>query len=348
MEINVIGCGKMGEVYVRNLVERLALNPQKVVVYDVQKEKALGLAEKYNVRVADSIDALEMGPTIVATNTPSHIKIIGQLLDKGISNIFCEKPLCLMRSDADDISEAKANIYVAFLMRFSKAVNFIADLMVDERLHLTEATTQWGLNFYHNPRPLIGTLIDESVHGIDIINMLVGINQSIEKIRVSAMLTHPDYADPVVQKNAQTIDPSVPNNPDASVFANIKFETSNGLIPASVWSSYIIVQQTRRVCGVLSDADNHLAYAFEINFDIENKTKDHIVITKYKNAEVITKIFPCDEKIADETQAFLDVASGKEADRRLIDMRQSLRSVSFTEAILESHEKANTWVEVRT
>jgi predicted dehydrogenase len=94
--IAVIGLGHMGKIYISTLV-KLGFSQGEIVGVDIRKDRiaeALNLWPK--IKMSESVldaDFWNVEAAILATNTPSHHKVILDLLKKRITNVFCEKPL---------------------------------------------------------------------------------------------------------------------------------------------------------------------------------------------------------------------------------------------------------------
>lgn len=374
MNIAIIGLGQMGTLYVAKALAA-GIKPQDIVGVDIDPAKVAAAKEKFpSITVlnrtdepamvsftGNRYDEIECFPirhtdaAIVATNTPSHHKVLIDLMERGIKQIFCEKPLGLDMTAVDEIRDAMvkhgAQIYTAFLMNFSPALLHLIDKMRAENLVLTEGSVVWGKNRYGDKRPTPGDLEDETVHGVGILHSLCAVNQEIRRIDVTARLTYPKYASPEAQAKAHALDPSFPTEVNASTMAMEHILTDKGEVPCHLHSSFIGAIQTRRVTAVLSRADDpsQPVYSVEFNFDVktDGKIVDQLTITTLDGNKVERLEFAAD-KLLDQAQAFIAAAQGGAVDPRLTDYNKAREAVAFSEAVLKSHRNDGKWVTAYT
>src|SRR3989344_3659986 len=129
MKIIVIGLGQMGGNYVR-LLQKADIAPSDIIGVDIDPVKVEAARGKFpGVVIGESIDAVwdsNITAAIVATNTPSHHRVLCDLMDRGVKYLLTEKPLGINHRAANEIGEMAtkcgANVYTAFLMNFSPAV----------------------------------------------------------------------------------------------------------------------------------------------------------------------------------------------------------------------------------
>lgn len=361
MNIAIIGLGQMGTLYMGKLLG-MGVSPICLLGVDVDLCKVDAAAEKFpgvvflnntNQHVDggfytvgdEELETCVIDAAIVATNTPSHHRVIIDLMECGIKQIFCEKPLGLDMMAVDEIRDAMmkhgTQIYTAMLMNFSPVLLHLIDKMRAENLVLTEGTVVWGKNRYGDKRPTPGDLEDETVHGVGILHNLCAVNQEIRQIDVMARLTYPKYASPEAQAKAHDLDPSFPTEVNASTMALDIVTTDKGEVPCHLHSSFIGAKQTRRVTAVLSQTDDpsQPVYSIEFNFDVkvDGKIFDQLAITTLDGNTVKYSAFTAD-KLMDQTRAFITAAAGGLVDPRLTNYNKAREAVAFTEAVLASHK----------
>lgn len=344
MKVIIVGLGKMGQDY----IEKVAAHGNHTIIgIDRDQEKLASVRAKYpEVELYDSFTVEATAGTdaaIVATNTPSHHTVIGELYRRGVTQFLCEKPLALTLQAVDEkIAPVtlNADIYTGFLMNFSPAIAKVQELMRNEELVLTEASVTWGKNRFGDKRPTAGDLEDETVHGIGIVHSIFGATQSIVEVEVVGFLTYPSFASPEAQQRAHALDPSFPVRPNASTMALERIYGVCSNASCVIHSSFVHPVQTRKVTAVLAKtkAADEVVYSVEMNFDqkVEGKIVDELVITKLANNTKEEFSFECD-KLGEQTTAFLNAVQHKDLyDGRLTGFMDARAAVGLSEAILES------------
>ncbi|MDD5396786.1 MAG: Gfo/Idh/MocA family oxidoreductase [Candidatus Moranbacteria bacterium] len=378
-KIIIVGLGQMGLVYLKNLLT-LGYQESEIVGIDIDSAKTKTIKEQFpGITVLNHLgeqinvspyadDAYEavfasvfagegISTAIVCTNTPSHHRVIADLADNGVKHIFCEKPLGMNIEAANIIRDAIARtgtkVYAAFLINFSPVLADLTELMKNENLILTEGHVVWGKNRFGNNRPTPGDLEDESVHGVGVLHMLAGINQTIQGINVSGRLTFSKYVDEVVQAKAQALDPTFPAadavNSSSMIIEQVVTDRCECLT-FGIHSSYIMGVQRREVGVLLCSADDPRkpVYYAGMEFDIrtaDGKISDRLTLTKIENNSVEVTEKACN-KIMEETRAFLAVADGQAKDPRSTDFAEALMAVRFSDSVLRSHMNGGDVVEV--
>ncbi|OGZ64157.1 MAG: hypothetical protein A3A98_04220 [Candidatus Staskawiczbacteria bacterium RIFCSPLOWO2_01_FULL_40_39] len=368
MIILIAGLGQMGTIYI-NALKKLGVEENSIIGYDIDAKKASVAYEKfprlqrisslvhdngldhYAQACEDLISSAHAA--IVAVNTPSHHKVIIDLMDFGIKHFLCEKPIGISMEAVDEIGAAVkktcAKVFTAFLMNFSPAILYVIDKMKSEMLIMTEGSVVWGKNRKGDKRPTPGDLEDESVHGAGILHRLAGINQQVKGLNVSASLTYPDFADPAAQAKAHELDSSFPKRVNATSMIIEKIFTDVCMIPCVLHSSFIYPRQIRKVSVVLAKRENpnNPAYSVEMDFDVRTGiggVEDQITFTALDGNKPEFLLFPCD-KILDQTRAFLQAIEVK-IDPRLTDFDEARRAVAFSDAVMESHHLAGVVVNI--
>lgn len=123
MRISVLGCGRIGEMHARNIVQHD--QAQLGYVFDANTALAEAVAAKFNVRATSSSEELirsdETDAILIAAPTFLHVDLIEQGVAAGKA-VLCEKPidLNLARVDAcaEKIAGKNALIQLGFNRRF--------------------------------------------------------------------------------------------------------------------------------------------------------------------------------------------------------------------------------------
>lgn len=341
MKIAVVGIGKMGTDYVR-LVQ---VGGNSVVGIDIDPVKVEAAKKNFPEMVfsphPESIEDFDFDGAIVATNTPSHHKVLIDLMRRGVRYILCEKPIGLHMAAVKEVEavmkETGSKIYTGLLMNFSPATLHVITMMQAANLVMTEGSFVWGKNRMPDKRPTPGDLEDETVHGVGILHALASVNQAIQQILVSAHLTYPVYASAEAQAKAHEFDPSFPMEVNATTMGTELIRTNLGDVPCSLHSSFILGSQVRRVTAVLAKASDPTELVFSVEFNFDVNKADQVRITALTTNDVVVKDFPCD-KLGDQTKAFLHAVFNGTEDPRLTDFTGAKQAVAMTEAILLSHK----------
>jgi predicted dehydrogenase len=362
--ILIVGMGQMGKFYLRQLQE-LDSAHQQIVGVDIDPEKVTAMRKSregtedhtcFRNNIQEAFDDFgKFTVAIVATNTPSHHRVMIDLMKRGVRWILCEKPLGINMNAVNDVYDVmnitNTQIFTAFLMNFSPAIQYVMQRMQNENLVLTEGSVVWGKNRFGDTRPTPGDLEDETVHGMGILHTLCGINQEILQTHVAAQLTYPRYADVEAQAKAHALDASFPQMVNASTMAIEQIVTDKNIVLCNMHSSFILGSQVRRVTAVLSNGHNtdEPIYSVEFNFDVRtgNKSFDHVSITSL-NGNIIENLpFDCN-KLLDQTKAFIAVTNGGVPDPRLTSFTEARQAVAFSEAVIKSHRASGLMVTAYT
>lgn len=344
--IGVIGAGKMGKIYIQNLIF-LGINPEEITIFDAVPEKAQQTAEEFGVKVAISVEEAFHEIVIIASSTPSHVPLIKEASAGGAKFIFCEKPLGMNYKEVKTLQDVKAEVFTAFLVNFSPALEKIVLLMKENNLVIREGWINWGKNRMGDTRPTPGDLEDELVHGINAFMMLGDVQTSVASVDVFATLTYMNYVNKEAQAAAMEIDPSFPpeRKVNSSAYGlamlnlfSLEDQMKITRAPISFQSSYIMAAQRRVINGVLGHVQHGNRYdppefSFIINFDGENG--DQLTLTR--NATKETEVFTFKaNRILLELEAFLHYAYNGIMDDRLTNLAEAMRMVKFSDTVRES------------
>ena len=103
LKIGLIGCGGMGSVHANSWIA-LGDKVQLAAIADPQPEKAKEFCEKTGAKLYPDGEALLANEQLdiidVCVPTFLHTRYAVAAMEKGM-NVFCEKPLCLNREEAE-------------------------------------------------------------------------------------------------------------------------------------------------------------------------------------------------------------------------------------------------------
>ncbi|MBE6596112.1 MAG: Gfo/Idh/MocA family oxidoreductase [Ruminococcaceae bacterium] len=187
----IIGCGMISNVHASAVmdIDRAEL----VGAWDLNSERCAAFCEKYRTRQIPSYEDLlkDSGIDAVCICSPSfcHKEQAIEALEHG-KHVVVEKPMALTAADAKEICEvAEKNdrlLTVIFQTRFSKDILYLKSLLDDNafgRLCFCDLYMKYYRDAdYYGSSPWRGTvrcdgggaLMNQGIHGIDLIHYLVG------------------------------------------------------------------------------------------------------------------------------------------------------------------------------
>lgn len=196
----VIGIGRMGGRHARNILKGVVKNARLVAVCDTDKNVLDGFCEKYRVKgYTDRKEMLEkekIDGVIIATPHYSHIEIAKDCLDKNI-DFLIEKPVSVTVKEAKGLIallKDKPDIIAAMMLNqrtnrmYRKAKELIDGGKIGQIRRVNFIVTDWYRSqYYYNMGGWRaswsgeggGTLINQCVHQLDIMQWLVGMPKQI-------------------------------------------------------------------------------------------------------------------------------------------------------------------------
>lgn len=391
-KVAVVGLGQMGKYYINNMLE-MGIEPTDIVGVDIDPDKITaakaefakasefpgivylgslfsngdGKEGRYLGRHPTCVlhpytDDLQYSPVVcsefavVATNTPSHVRVIEELCELGIRHIFCEKPLGMSVEETDQIERAvrKVNgqVYTAFLINFSPAVSKVLKMMEAENLVLSEGQATWGKNRFGDPRPSAGDTEDECIHGAELLKMFANVNRRVHHESVSARISYLNFLDEAAQAKAHEFDQSFPLKVDSSTFVVGRMESDVGPVNFLLSSSFLLGEQVRTVRLLLANRENpnQPRYAARLDFDMkrDDKIVDILQLTDIPRKKNLGEELLQGNKIHLQLAAFMEAIKGCGVDNRLTPFFRGRSAVCFTKAVQESHQKGGVPVSVVT
>jgi predicted dehydrogenase len=205
--VGLIGCGFIGRYHARNIRDLArsganagALDINYHAVCDRQIDRAETFAKLAGCKVATTDSAEIIGsPSIdavyICTETVEHVALVIAAARAG-KHVFCEKPLATNFADAkrmlDAVTAAGVTHQVGLVLRFAPVMRVVEDLMRQDDLGTLLSMTlrddqyfpvrgQYGSSWRGDvERAGGGTLIEHSIHDIDLITRLAG---PVERVR---------------------------------------------------------------------------------------------------------------------------------------------------------------------
>lgn len=175
INVALIGYGHLGKWHAQKIVA----HSDRVELYAIvdRSEEALKTAAKLYpetkmvIELGSIID--EIDAAIVVTSTSVHYQIVKQLLEKG-KHVFCEKPLCSLSSEAQQLDELARKAQVVLQVGHSERCH-----EVWERLDFKKLNTSFTLDI-KRVAPFKGRAVDVDVvqdlmiHDLDLVIYLTG------------------------------------------------------------------------------------------------------------------------------------------------------------------------------
>ncbi len=195
IRIGVAGCGKIAQV--RHLPEYRD-HPEAMVcgLFDLNRERALALAEQYHAKAYDTYEALLADPEIdavsICTANSVHADMAVAALKAG-KHVLCEKPMATSLEDCERMVQAAREsgrtLMIGQNQRLAAAHRKARELMeqgaIGRLLTFTTAfrhggpetwTVDPGANtwFFDKARAVMGAMADLGIHKTDLLQFLTG------------------------------------------------------------------------------------------------------------------------------------------------------------------------------
>jgi len=205
VNVGLIGLGRLGRVYARDLSSRVA-ETRLVAVADTNGALAKEIAAEFDVpRAYDRPDELIHSPTVdavvIVSPTHTHRSLVVAALEEG-KPTFCEKPPALTLAEAGDMADAERRTGTFFQMGFMRRFDpgyAAAKQQVDEerigRVVVFKSTSRDPFPpslAYADPKSSGGIFIDMGIHDFDLARWFMGDVASVQA--VGAVLAFPELA----------------------------------------------------------------------------------------------------------------------------------------------------------
>jgi inositol 2-dehydrogenase len=205
LKVGVIGLGRLGKVYVRDLASRI---PETTVVAVADTDSALAdsIAQEFDVPKAygsptDLLDDRNVDAVVIVTPTHTHRDIVVAAA-KSKKPTFCEKPPALSLAEcaamADAVKQSGAFFQMGFMRRFDPGYT-AAKQKIDEgaigRPVVFKATSRDPFRpslEYANPASSGGIMVDMGIHDFDLARWFMGEVDTVSA--KGAVLAYPEMA----------------------------------------------------------------------------------------------------------------------------------------------------------
>lgn len=199
-KLGVIGIGRMGGRHARNIAKGVVKGAKLVAVCDLDEAKLKVFADKYKVATyteyTDMIAKENLDGVVIATPHYSHVEIALHCIRNDVG-VLVEKPVSVTTKDAARLIEAldkKPNVVGAMMFNqrtnrmYRKAKQLIESGAIGKVQRANFIITDWyRTQFYYDMGGWRaswsgeggGTLINQCVHQLDIVQWLLGMPSSI-------------------------------------------------------------------------------------------------------------------------------------------------------------------------
>lgn len=205
LAVGLIGLGRLGRVYARDLSTRIA-RTRLAAVADTNAELARQVAAEFDVpRAYEAPDELLHDPAVdavvIVSPTHTHRSLVRAAL-VAKKPTFCEKPPALSLAEAADMAEAERRtgtfLQMGFMRRFDPGYTAAKTQIDDGRIGrpvLFKATSRDPFPpslAYADPKSSGGIFIDMGIHDFDLARWFMGEVKSVQA--VGGVLAYPELA----------------------------------------------------------------------------------------------------------------------------------------------------------
>ncbi len=199
VNVAVIGVGRMGSKHAKNL-SKWVKNAHLVSICDLNPQLLNKFSKELHIKgyqdYKEMIEKENLDAVVIATPHYSHVKIAKDCINKGL-NVLCEKPISVTTKEAKEIIDLyneNQNLICAMMYNqrtnqmYKKAKELIESGSIGKIQRVNFIITDWyRAQFYYNMGGWRaswsgeggGTLINQCVHQIDLIQWLCGMPKKI-------------------------------------------------------------------------------------------------------------------------------------------------------------------------
>ena len=190
LRFGIFGCGVIAKTHATVLKE--IENAELYACADISEKAALSFAETYSIKSFSSLDEMlesdDVDIICVCTPSGTHADIAIKILEAD-KNVILEKPMAIKTVDCDRIIEAakrsKGKLTVISQMRSAPDIKKLKSLIDSEKLGKI-LLVQLNMNYYRDEAYYTGSwrgtkkmdgggaLMNQGIHGVDLIGYLVG------------------------------------------------------------------------------------------------------------------------------------------------------------------------------
>jgi inositol 2-dehydrogenase len=205
LNVGVVGLGRLGRVYLRDLSTRIA-ETRVTAVADTDRAVASAAASEFGVARTyedprDLIGDKEVDAVVIVSPTHTH-RSIAVAAAEGGKPTFCEKPLALSLAECRDVQEAVARhgtfFQMGFMRRFDPGYSAAKQQADQGRIGTPVVFKSTSRDPYRpsleyaNPASSGGILVDMGIHDFDLARWFMGEVASVSA--VGGVLAYPELA----------------------------------------------------------------------------------------------------------------------------------------------------------
>jgi predicted dehydrogenase len=197
IRVGLIGCGHIGTVHavaLQQLTDARLVDAELVATYDEDADRAAKVARRHGGEPRDSVEAVLDAVDVVwiCTWTAAHLAAVEAAADRNVA-VFCEKPLAPDLATAERVAAALHRVphQVGLVLRWAPVFRHMAEAVADGRYGRVLAANMRDDQYF----PIQGlygstwrrdvgcagggTLIEHSIHDIDVLQWILGAPQSV-------------------------------------------------------------------------------------------------------------------------------------------------------------------------
>ena len=170
VKVSVLGAGSLGKEHARIYSDLASAGHIDFIgVYDVARETARKIAEKYRVRAFDSVtEAAEASDALsIVTPTTTHFDLAKTLLQRG-RHLLVEKPMTENSAQATELVELAQErhcvLQVGHVERFNPVFKYLENVATDPRFIETHRSSPYPARSTD-----IGVVLDLMIHDLDVV-----------------------------------------------------------------------------------------------------------------------------------------------------------------------------------
>jgi myo-inositol 2-dehydrogenase / D-chiro-inositol 1-dehydrogenase len=192
VRVGIVGCGLIGFIHsytLHLLTESGVVDAAVVATYDVDPQRAASFAAVHGAVVCADLDELvdQVDAVWVCTWTAAHLDVVSAAVDRQRA-VFCEKPLAPTLPDCERVAALLATVphQVGLVLRSAPVFEALAE-RVHSRRHGRTLAVVFRDDQYFPTQGLYasewradvrraggGTLLEHSIHDIDLLRWLLG------------------------------------------------------------------------------------------------------------------------------------------------------------------------------
>jgi len=192
IRIGVVGCGHIGTVHsfaLRQLAKAGLIDGRVAATFDVDRDKAAGIARHHDARPCATLDELidDVDAVWICTWTSSHLEAVEAAVQRSRA-VFCEKPLAPTLVEAERLAVALEQVphQVGLVLRHAPVFRAAADLVASGRYGRPLLTVLRDDQYFpiqglygsawraDVTKAGGGTLIEHSIHDVDVLRWILG------------------------------------------------------------------------------------------------------------------------------------------------------------------------------